>query len=169
MMQDINWSLIKFKYEFLGFSLEDLAAEHSVSPAVLQYNSKDWKQISLEQENLVDLEGIKSIEDVLVKLSKQTTNQTQAFLILKQKFLGPKFMELEAVLLHKAITLASNISDKDPRAASTLKSITEVLVNLVGQNPLLKSGENIGGGDGEKVWEVRIVDAKENKNKDEGE
>lgn len=162
-MQDINWSLIKFKYEFLGFSLEDLAAEHSISLAVLQYNSKDWKQISLEQEELVDLEGIKSIEDVLVKLSKQTTNQTQAFLILKQKFLGPKFMELETVLLHKAISLASNIDSKDPRAASTLKSITEVLVNLIGQNPLLKSGEGVGGGDGEKVWEVRIVEAEKEK------
>ena len=162
-MQDINWSLIKFKYEFLGFSLEDLAAEHSISSAVLQYNSKDWKQISLEQEELVDLEGIKSIEDVLVKLSKQTTNQTQAFLILKQKFLGPKFMELETVLLHKAILLASNVNEKDPRAASTLKSLTEVLVSLIGQNPLLKSGESVGGGDGEKVWEVRIVENKEEK------
>ena len=163
MMQDINWSLIKFKYEFLGFSLEDLAAEHSISSAVLQYNSKDWKQISLEQEELVDLEGIKSIEDVLVKLSKQTTNQTQAFLILKQKFLGPKFMELETVLLHKAISLASNIKSDDPRAASTLKSLTEVLVSLIGQNPLLKSGESLGGGDGEKVWEVRIVEAEKEK------
>lgn len=162
-MQDINWSLIKFKYEFLGFSLEDLAAEHSISSAVLQYNSKDWKQISLEQEELVDLEGIKSIEDVLVKLSKQTTNQTQAFLILKQKFLGPKFMELETVLLHKAISLASNIKSDDPRAASTLKSLTEVLVSLIGQNPLLKSGESLGGGDGEKVWEVRIVEAEKEK------
>jgi hypothetical protein len=162
-MQDTNWEIVKFKYEILGASLESLAEEHSLSLAVLQYNSKSWKQISLEQENLVDLEDIKSIEDVLVKLSKQTLNQSQAFLILKQKFLGPKFMELETVLLLKAISLASNINDKDPRAASTLKSLTEVLVNLVGQNPLLKSGESLGGGDGEKVWEVRVVETKEEK------
>jgi hypothetical protein len=162
MMQDTNWDLIKFKYEFLGASLEDLAAEHSISLTVLQYNSKNWKQISLEQGSPVDLDSIKSIEDVLVMLSKQTVNQTQAFLIIKQKFLGPKFMELETILLHKAILLASNINDKDLRAASTLKSLTEVLVNLIGQNPLLKSGESLGGGDGEKVWEIRIVDVKEN-------
>jgi hypothetical protein len=162
-MQDTNWEIVKFKYEILGASLESLAEEHSLSLAVLQYNSKSWKQISLEQEELMDLEDIKSIEDVLVKLSKQTTDQTQAFLILKQKFLGPKFMELETVLLHKAISLASNINDKDPRAASVIKSLTEVLVNLIGQNPLLKSGESVSDGDGEKVWEVRIVETEKEK------
>ena len=162
-MQDTDWNLIKFKYEFLGFSLEDLAAEHSISLAVLQYNSRTWKQISLEQENLVDIKDINTMEDVLVKLSKQTINQTQAFLILKQKFLGPRFMELETILLHKAILMATNLNDKDPRAASTLKSITEVLTNLIGQNPLLKSGEATSEGEGDKVWEVRIVEAEKGK------
>jgi hypothetical protein len=164
-MQDTNWDLIKFKYELLGASLEDLAAEHSVSLAVLQYNSKNWHQISLGQNDLVDIKDVNSIDDVLVKLSKQTLNQTQAFLILKQKFLGPKMMELENILLCKAISLASNINDKDPRAASTLKSITEVLINLIGQNPLLKSGENLSG-EGDKVWEIRIVDAPDKKKED---
>jgi len=156
-MQDTNWDLVQFKYEFLGFSLGDLAREHSISEAVLEYNSKGWKQISLVQDDLVDMSEIKSIDDVLTKLSSQTLNQTQAFLILKQKFLGPKFMELETILLHKAISIASNLDEKDSRSAATLKSVTEVLVNLIGQNPLLKSGE-VASGDGDKVWEVRVVE-----------
>ena len=167
-MQDTNWDLVQFKYEFLGFSLEDLAREHSISTALLEYNSKDWKQISLVQDDLVDMSEIKSIDDVLKKLSSQTLNQTQAFQILKQKFLGPKFMELETILLYKAISIASNLDDNDSRSALTLKSITEVLVNLIGQNPLLKSGEVVGG-DADKIWEVRVVEAPLKKKKEEEE
>jgi len=158
-MSDTNWDLIQFKYEFLGFSLIDLAREHSVSFAVLEYNSKNWKQISLVQDNPVDMSDIKSLDDIIKKLSTQTLNQTQAFQILKQKFLGPKYIELETVLLHKAISIAANIKEDDPRSASTLKSLTETLVNLISQNPLLKSGEVVSG-EGDKIWEVRIVNAK---------
>ena len=160
---DANWDLIKFKYEFLGFSIEDLAAEHSISTAVLQYNSKNWKQISLVQDDLVDMKDIKSIDDVLTKLSKQTINQTQAFLILKQRFLGPKFMELETVLLQKSISIASNLDEKDVRGATTLKNLTDVLTNLIGQNPLLKSGESMSDGESDKIWEIRVVDVEKEK------
>lgn len=166
-MQDTNWELIKLKYEFLGFSLEDLAHEHSISSAVLEYNSKDWNQISLEQDE-IDMSDIKSLDDVLEKLSTQTINQTQAFQILKQKFLGSKYIELETVLLQKAISLAANLKDDDPRSASTLKSLTDTLVNLLSQNPLLKSGEAVSR-DGDKVWEVRFVDAKPKKPEKEKE
>ena len=162
---DINWELVQFKYEFLGVSLEQLAREHSISGAVLDYNSKNWIQLSLGQDNLVDMEDIKSIDDVIKKLSKQTINQSQAFLILKQKFLGSKYVELETTLLHKAIKVASNIDENDHRAATTLKSLTETLMNLINQNPLLKSGE-FGGEDEDKVWQIRVVTAP---NKDEGD
>ena len=170
-MQDTNWDLVRFKYEFLGFSLESLAREHNLSTAVLEYSSKDWSQISLGQDVLVDMKDIKSIDDVLKKLSKQTINQSQAFQILKQKFFGSKYMELEATLLHKAVQIASNLDEKDSRAASTLKSLTETLINLISQNPLLKSWEVGNTEDSDKVWEVRIVSAKpkgdENTEKDE--
>lgn len=156
---DINWDLVQFKYEFLGASLEDLAFEYSISAAVLKYNSKNWKQISLVQDEFIDMKDVKSLDDVLKKLSIQTLNQTQALQILKQKFLGPKYIEFETILLHKAISIASNISEKDQRSASILKSLTETLVNLVNQNPLLKS-EEIEDGSGDKIWEVRVVDAK---------
>lgn len=162
-MQDTNWELIQFKYEFLGSSLEDLAREHSVSPTVLKYNSQNWNQISLEQSDPVDMKEVKSIDDVIAKLNTQVINQAQAFQIIKQKFLGPKYMELETALLYKAISIASNIDEDDPRAATVLKSLTDTLINLLSQNPLLKSGE-LGGGDGDKVWEIKIVEAKPKKN-----
>jgi len=159
-MQDTNWELVKFKYEFLGFPLADLAKEHNISIVVLEYNAKTWSQISLGQDDLVGMEDIKSIEDVLKKLSKQTINQSQAFQILKQKFLGSKYIELETTLLHKAVQIASNLDEKDSRAASTLKSLTETLVNLINQNPLLKSWESGNDEDTDRVWEVRVISAK---------
>jgi hypothetical protein len=43
---DTNWELIKFQYEILGSSVEDLAAEHEVSATVLEYNAKSWETYS---------------------------------------------------------------------------------------------------------------------------
>jgi len=160
-MLDVNWDIVQFKYEFLGFSLPDLAAEHNISAAVLGYNAKGWNQIELDQTDLVDMNEIKSIDDVLNKLGKQTINQTQAFSIIKQKFLGPKFIELETILLHKATSIASNLDEKDSRSANTLKNLVEVLTGLLAQNPLLGSKESTDGGDGDKVWEIKIINAPE--------
>ena len=160
-MYDVNWDMVQFKYEFLGFSLADLAAEHNISPAVLDYNAKGWNQIKLDQDDPIDLGEIKSIDDVLSKLSKQTISQTQAFSIIKQRFLGPKFIELETILLHKAISIASNLNEKDARSANTLKNLVEVLTNLLAQNPLLGSKDNTDEGDSDKVWEIKIIGAPE--------
>jgi len=158
-MQDTNWSLVQFKYEMLGFSLEDLAKEHSLSTAVLEYNAKSWKQVPLEQDASIDMDSIKSIEDVLHKLNSQVINQTQAFQILKQKFLGSKYIELEMILLHKTISIASSISDTDIKSAATLRTLTEVLMNLIDQNPLLKSIE-APAKEEDKTWKIEFVDAK---------
>ena len=160
-MLNVNWDLVQFKYEFLGFSLADLAVEHGISLTVLNYNAKDWNQIELDQTDLVDIGEVKSIDDVLNKLGKQTINQTQAFSIIKQKFLGPKFIELETILLHKAINIASNLNEKDARSANTLKNLVEVLTGLLAQNPLLGSKDDPNEGDGDNVWEIKIINAPE--------
>ena len=168
-MQDINWSLVQFKYEMLGYSLEELAEEHSLSIAVLEYSSKNWKQISLEQDASIDMGEVKSIEDVLIKLNSKVINQTQAFQILKQKFLGSKYIELEVILLQKTISIASSISDTDIKAATTLKSLTEILTNLISQNPLLKSDSlNNDESEKEKVWEVRFMETKPKEEEKDG-
>ena len=160
-MQDTNWDLLKFKYEVLGYSLADLTAEHQVSEPVLKFNSQSWKQIPLASKGPLDLEGLTSLEDVLVKLGSETASQTKAFAILKQKFLGPKYVELETVLLHKAIEMAGEIKGNDPRAAQTLRSLATVLSDLLQQNPLLGSMLEDGLGMGSKEWKITFVDATE--------
>ena len=87
-MSDTNWDLVKFKYEVLGITLEQLAAEYSESLAVLKFNSQTWKQIPLAKQEQINLEDISSLEDVLERLGDETATQTKAFSVLKQKFLG---------------------------------------------------------------------------------
>jgi hypothetical protein len=168
-MQDTNWELVKFKYEVLGCSLADLAVEHDLSLPVLNFNAKDWKRIPLASKESMSLDDITSLEDVLTKLGDQTSSQTKAFAILKQKFLGPKYVELETVLLHKAIEMAQEMKSNDPRSAATLKSLTTVLTELIKNNPLLAPGDDELGISDAREWRISIVNAKEEKEKDADE
>ena len=157
-MSETNWELIKFKYEVLGCSLEDIAQEHCLSLPVLKFNSQTWKKLPLVREKPLDLEGLTSLEDILIKLGSETSSQTKAFAILKQKFLGPKYVELETVLLHKAIEMAMELKSSDPRSAATLRSLATVLGDLLERNPLLTPGDETEGGAATE-WKVTFVDS----------
>ncbi|MBR9682474.1 MAG: hypothetical protein GOV02_02260 [Candidatus Aenigmarchaeota archaeon] len=159
-MRETNWELLKFKYEVLGSSIEDLAAEHCVSKPVLEFNSRNWKKVSFGMEKPLDLEGVSSMEDILLKLGSETSSQTKAFAILKQKFLGPKYVELETVLLHKAIEMATELNSGDARAANTLRSLAVVLGDLLARNPLLTPGDEESEGEA-REWKITVVDATE--------
>ena len=159
-MNETNWELLKFKYEVLGTSIVDLAREHSVSEPVLKFNSQNWKQLPLASEKPLDLKGITSLEDILTKLGSETSSHTKAFAILKQKFLGPKYVELETVLLHKAIEMATEIKSSDPRSAQTLRSLATVLGDLLERNPLLTPGEGQSDSDVSREWKITFVDTK---------
>jgi hypothetical protein len=165
-MQETNWELLKFKHEVLGVSIETLALENQVSLPVLQFNSKDWKQIPLASKEPLDLKDVTSLEDILLKLGSETSSQTKAFAILKQKFLGPKYVELETVLLHKAIEMASEIKGNDPRGAQTLRSLATVLSDLISHNPLLIVGENEEDASTAREWKVTFVDATDKEKKE---
>ena len=166
-MQDTNWELLKFKYEVLGNDLDQIAEEHQVSPAVLKYNAKDWKQIPLARKEPLNLEELKSLEDVLSKLGEETAAHTKAFAILKQKFLGPKYVELETVLLHKAIEMANGLSAQDPRGAATLKNLASILTELLAKNPLLTVGTTEEITDpNNREWKITVVDSRKDREED---
>ncbi len=168
-MQNVaNWELIKFKYEVLGISIDVLAAEHQISKPVLEFNSQSWKQLPLVQQNPINLESLTSIEEILTELGKETSSHTKAFAILKQKFLGPKYVELETVLLHKAIEIATALTIEDPRSATILRSLVTILSDLLAQNPLLVP-DGATAEDGEaKEWIVTVVDAASKEKSDDG-
>jgi len=161
---DINWELVQFKYEVLGISLKTLAQEYQISEQLIKFNAQSWKQLPLGLDKPLDLKGFKSLDEILLKLGEQTSSHTKAFAILKQKFLGPKYVELETTLLHKAIQMASELESNDPGAARTLTSLTGVLSELLKNNPLLApNGEAAVEGE-TKEWKVTFVDASTKKN-----
>jgi len=159
MADTINWELLKFRYEVLGTSLEEISTSTGVSMTILKYTTQDWKMLPLAEEDSLDLTDIKSLEDVLEKLGNKTSIQTRAFSILKQKFLGPKYVELETVLLYKAIEMANAIDASEVLGARTLKTLSEILNSLLERNPLLTTDVQSEGGSESHKWEVTIVDA----------
>ena len=159
-MNVTNWDLLKFKFEVLGISIKDLSKETQISETILNFNSKDWVQLPLEELKSLDLNELKSLDDILTKLGDRTAAQTKVFSILKQKFLGPKYVELETILLHKAIELASAVDSSDVKAANVLSGLTSLLGNLIGQNPeLVSEGSSDGKPDGK--WEITFVEKKD--------
>lgn len=165
-MPETNWDLIQFKYEVLGSSLEELAAEYSLSLPVLRFNANNWKQIPLAKQKRIDIHDAETIEDILEKIAKQIGDETKVFTVLKQKFLGPKYIELETILLHKAIETANNLQTSDSLSATTILKLTNILSNLLTQNPLLGSGDDGSGGVATREWVVKFVDSNEDE-KDE--
>ena len=158
-MSETNWELVQFKYEVLGIPLEELAREYNLSLPVLKFNSRDWKQLPLALKEPLDLKGLTSLEDVLTKLGEETGNQTKAFGVLKQKFLGPKYVELETVLLYKAIEMAQELKANDSRGASTLRSLANVLTDLLANNPLLAPDREMEGSENSREWKITVVDS----------
>lgn len=126
-MQEVDWDLVQFKYEALGQSIADLAKEHQVPEAVLTYAVKEqkWERIPLEE------------------LSSK-----------KAEYLSPRYFALEATLLSKANQMAAMLDIEKPTSANSLKTLVQVLKDLISCNPeLAPEGSTV------QKWEVEIVDS----------
>lgn len=156
-MPEINWELIKFKYEVLEISLDRLAEEHGISPSALQYAAKNWEQVPLVERG-EDFDAVEGVQSGLVEQSK-------IFSMLKEKFLGPKYIELETTLLHKAIEIANSIPAEGIGAAKIVKDLAEIYKNLT-----VEKNKDIDNHliDTPTKWEVVVVDP-EVKKEDESE
>lgn len=156
---DVNWDIVKFKYEVMHRSLEELAAEYSLSLKVLQFTASSWQRIPLAKDISVQFDdsALSDVTTLTDALKAKVENKTQVFSVLKQKFLAKKYTELETILLYKAIDIATSISSTDPAAARTVRSLTETLKELLDMNPLLKPQVEDIVGDKDTVWTVNVV------------
>jgi hypothetical protein len=142
-----NWDILRFKYEVLGISLEALAIDTGISIPLLERNSKNWKQVSLVED---DGSKVLSVAEQSSKLQS----------VMKSKILGPKYVELEMLLLYKAIEIANNMNDStDNSNIVALKNLTDILSNLLSQNPSLIPAKQDTGeiAPTEQKWEINIV------------
>ena len=160
-LTEINWDLLKFEYEINGSSLEELQEYYNISSAVMAYQAKDWKAIPAAKQSALkfpDLEDLTSLTDQVVSQVRQESETRNT---IKQKFLLPKYIQLEHILVTKCIKIASSL-EEDRASSSAVKTIAEVLKSLLSLNPILAPGEQIDtqSGDGAKEWKITFVDAK---------
>lgn len=148
-MVETNWDLLKFKYEVLEYTLEHLATESGLSIPLLEHAAQEWEQVPLEERKAnTDLEG---------DIRSDVVEQSRIFSLLKQKFLNPKYIELETTLLHKAIEAAGNIDTSSPGSAKTIQMLTSTLSDLLTEQRALLGDPSAGSET--KTWEINIVDS----------
>lgn len=107
-MQDVDWDLVQFKYEALGYAEADLAKELNVPETIIRYaaSERKWKRLPLEE------------------LQERKT-----------EFLLPRYIALETTLLSKTLAAASRLELDKPTTASALKTLVCVLKDLIASNP----------------------------------
>lgn len=148
-MTGTNWDILKFKYEILGVSLEALSIDTGVPLPLIQRNAKEWNQLSL-------------VEDDGNAALTAAERSSKLRSILKQNQLGPKYVELEMILLYKAIDIADNLSDSADNAnIIALKNLTAILGNLIAQNPSLAPAtkEDSVPTPDETTWNINVITA----------
>lgn len=156
-LKDINWDLLKFEYEVLGTSLEDLQEKYDVSQAMMQYSAKTWVQAPVTKREALQFTKLDSLTELSEDVAAKVAEESAIVSTIKQKYLLPKYIQLENILVTKAISLASSLTN-DKVNASTLSTLTNILNNLLTNNPLLTKTE---APEAEvqrpQKWEIEVV------------
>lgn len=157
-LSEIDWSLVQFKYEVLGSSLEEIKEEYDLSEGHLAYVSKDWKVIPAAAKKKLEFADLSSLESLTDDIAGQISQEASLLQTLKQRSLLTKYLELENILLTKAITLAQELTNEGT-SVNRLSTLTGVLTNLLAHNPLLSPKVDETSGEGEaRDWTLTIVE-----------
>ena len=114
------WTQIRFQYEKLGRSLDDLASEFGVSAPEIQYAAESW------QAPVPRTAASANPEDVV--------EQAMAALI-------PKYFAVESLLLHKIQEVLTDVNKETPGVHTVIKTLTECLRLL---KPVNQETDNSG-------------------------
>lgn len=159
-----NWELIKFRYEVRGESLSSLAKTFGVSEDVVKFNAKKWKQVPFIKEAQLTFKDAKNLEDVMGILERAVRNDARVAVLIKQKFLTSKYIELETLILEKLGVLLESVEDTQDAqaAAATLKSLSSTFAELLSKNRHLETMPVIDAeSDGiDRTWNVEVTHVK---------
>lgn len=150
----IDWKLLRFQYEVLGISLQQLADEHPCTNIGLIEDAaaeQGWKS-----SNLDALVPVLSNSPDTLNSAEQFAETTKSFLVganlVKQRALFPEFARCEAVLLSKLTQAALSIDPSDEKACTRLTNLVKSLQGLLNNNNFLTAtvgdGEGAVGGNG---------------------
>jgi hypothetical protein len=137
--KQVDWNLLKFQYEVLGVSAEQLAEENpNTSLGLIQDAIQEQHWIAGSIDSLVP---VIQQEDNEAAALEQYTNATKAHLVganlLKQKALFPEFAKVEAVLLSKVAQAALAVDANDEKACHRLNNLVKSLQGLLANNQFL--------------------------------
>lgn len=116
------WTQIRFQYEKLGRSLDDLANEFGISAPEIQYAAESWQAPAGPASSTAN--------------SGDVVEQAMAALI-------PKYFAVESLLLHKIQEVLSDVHRDTPGVHTVIKTLTECLRLLKPVNQESNSGGNM--------------------------
>jgi len=159
-LTEIDWNLLKFEYEINGASLEELQDFYGISSAVMTYQARDWTPVPASKQSSLKFTNLEDITSLTDEVVAQVRHESETRNTIKQKFLLPKYIQLEHILISKCIKLAASL-EEDRASASAVKTLSEVLKSLLSLNPILAPGEQIDSVPTDaKEWKITFVDAK---------
>lgn len=154
--KSVDWNLLKFQYEVLGFTIDQLAKENpSTTAGLIQDAAKEqrWEAGSIDT-----LVPVIQNEDNNKNSLEQFTEAAKAQLIgsnlMKQKHLFPEFAKCEAILLSKISQAAISLDMNDEKAYTKISNLVKSLQGLLAHNQFLTTTidpESTAGGSGFSV------------------
>ena len=144
-LSDINWNIVKFQYEMLGYTLIELMAEYDVSESVMKYQSRNWVQLPVSQREELNFIRTGDIDELTEDVVRQVRNETNLISLAKQKELFPLYVKLEHILLAKSVAIAQGLPE-DSSSISAIGNLLGTLHKLIEKNPIINPQPERGGG-----------------------
>jgi hypothetical protein len=131
-MFQINWPTIRFEYEVLGRSFEDLVKSYEgVTLLLLQTKAKEENWVPSNIDDLVPAIKVNSVEPE--EFCKAAKTFLRAAELVKQKAMFAEVSKTEMQLLGKIQESLAAIDPGHPDSALTLQRLATTLEKLIGQ------------------------------------
>jgi hypothetical protein len=126
------------QYELFGRSPKELASLHDTQVSVIEYaiEQEGWKPNKAFIQDIALPEGDMPLNTFSEQVFSATKDKLKLLNAYRQDIFATQYMQLEAVILGKAIELAQSISATNPEAVKQIKILSETLQSMLKHNDL---------------------------------
>lgn len=156
----IDWTFIRFQFEVLGMSTQDIAEETpNLSQGLVEQAVKEGHWTAGNLETLVPVvQKAPGEEESLETFTAALKAHLVGATLVKQRALFPVFAKCEAVLLSKILQAAQGVDVNDEKACNRLGHLVKSFQGLLAQNAFLTMQTATGeAGDGGNKITVQIM------------
>jgi len=128
-----DWKQIRFQYETLGMSQDDIAASNRISSKLLEncIEQEGWVR-----QPIANVLGTWKSEAEPEKMVAQAREKAELVQTLRRTDLGCKYYTAEENLLTKIISTLECVDPQDELAAKTLKTLADTLIAMRPAEPV---------------------------------